>query len=198
MDELKNNRAPLLCYVKLCATFQSNWWIHPGNWKRPIRVKIGEIFLSLVTLKFNGWPWKTTWALFYVTSSFVHHFIAIGESKLELQSGNVRSGQNWRICCSLLPWNLIGYLSYILQALYIVSSPYMWNQTGVKLGFHLCDLDHWPLMLTFCMNITSANGNNSWKFHADTMKHSKKKRCDGRTDEQTDGLNHSVELLSRS
>ena len=24
----KNNRAPLLCYFKLCAAFHSHWWIH--------------------------------------------------------------------------------------------------------------------------------------------------------------------------
>ena len=23
----KNNRAPLLCYIKLCASFQTHWWI---------------------------------------------------------------------------------------------------------------------------------------------------------------------------
>ena len=30
--------------------------------------------------------------LFYATSNFVHHFIAIGEIKLELQSGNAQFG----------------------------------------------------------------------------------------------------------
>ena len=40
------------------------------------------IFLSHVTLKFDRWPWKTIWNLFYVTSSFVHHLVAIGELKL--------------------------------------------------------------------------------------------------------------------
>ena len=57
---LKNNRAPLLCYFKLCASFCSHWWIQPGVavWKRSIRVKISN-FLSSVTLKFDGSPWKT-------------------------------------------------------------------------------------------------------------------------------------------
>ena len=37
----KNNRAPLLCYFKLCAAFHSHWWIHTGVTvrKRPIWVK---------------------------------------------------------------------------------------------------------------------------------------------------------------
>ena len=43
-------------------------------------------YLSLVTLKFHGWPWKTIRHLFYATSRFEHHFIAICEFKLELQS----------------------------------------------------------------------------------------------------------------
>ena len=46
------------------------------------------IFLSRVTLKCDGWPSKTIGHLFYVASSFVHHFMAISEFKLELQSGN--------------------------------------------------------------------------------------------------------------
>ena len=33
-----------------------------------------------MTLKFDGWPWKTIRHLFYATSSFVHHFKAISES----------------------------------------------------------------------------------------------------------------------
>ena len=41
-----------------------------------------------VTLKFDEWPWKTIGHLFYTTSSFVHHFIAIHVFKLELQSRN--------------------------------------------------------------------------------------------------------------
>ena len=57
---LKNNRAPLLCCFKLCASFHSYWWIKTGVTvrKRPIRVKIDD-YLSRVTLKFDGWPWKT-------------------------------------------------------------------------------------------------------------------------------------------
>ena len=46
-------------------------------------------FLSYVTWKFDGWPWKTIGHLFYTMSSFVHHIKAINEFKLELQSRNV-------------------------------------------------------------------------------------------------------------
>ena len=90
---LKNNRAPLLCYFKLCAAFHSHWWIQTGVTvrKRPIWVKI-DYFFSRVTLKFGGWPSKTIGHLFYATSSFVHHFVAISEFRLVLQSGNAQSG----------------------------------------------------------------------------------------------------------
>ena len=45
-------------------------------------------------LKFDGWPWKTIGHLSFAASSFVQHFIAIGEFKLELQSGNAQFGSN--------------------------------------------------------------------------------------------------------
>ena len=53
-----------------------------------------------------GSPGKTIGHLFYATSSFVHHFVAIGEFKLELQSGNAQSGSNSTILRAVWPWNL--------------------------------------------------------------------------------------------
>ena len=108
MNDLgKNNRAPLLCYFKLFASFRSHWWIKTGVkvWKHLILVKIDN-FQSRVTLKFDGWPSKTIGHLFYATSSFVHHFVAIGEFKMELQSGNAQSGSNSTIFRAVWPWNL--------------------------------------------------------------------------------------------
>ena len=105
---LKKNRAPLVCYFKLCAAFCSHWWIQTGVTarKRPIWVKFHD-FKSRVTLKFDDrWPWKTIGHLFNATSSFVLHFIAIGEFKLELQSGNAQSGSNSTIFSAVWPWNL--------------------------------------------------------------------------------------------
>ena len=156
----KNNKALLLYYVKLCASFQthqwiqtgvtvrkrsirvktgdflsrvtlkfdgrpwkitgclfyvassfvsfySHWWIRPGVTVRKhlIWVKIGDL-LSRVTLKFDGWPWKTIRHLLYVASSFMHHFIAISEFKLKLQSGNAQFGSKSAIFCPVWPWNL--------------------------------------------------------------------------------------------
>ena len=146
----KNNRARLLHYIKLCASFQIHQWIQTGLtvWKHSVWVKMDD-FLSCVTFKYYGWSWKiighlfhatsklcasfhshwwiqtgvtvrkrpiwvktqnwqffypcdlVIWQmtlknnrapLFYATSTFVHHSVAIGEFKLELQSGNGQFG----------------------------------------------------------------------------------------------------------
>ena len=85
---LTNNRAPVLCYFKLCKSFQSHQWIKTGVTvrKRSIPLKISDICTLMVTLKFHGWPWQTIGHFFYATSRFEHHFIAICEFELELQS----------------------------------------------------------------------------------------------------------------
>ena len=104
---LKNNRAPLICSFKNCASFYSHQWIKTEVTarRRLIQVKIGD-FLSRVTLKFDGWPCKTIGHLFYTASSFVHHFKAMGVFKLELQSGNSQFGSKSAIFCPVWPWNL--------------------------------------------------------------------------------------------
>ena len=106
---LKNNRAPLLCYFKLYASLRSHRWIQAGVTvrKRPIWVKIDD-FLSRVTLQFDVWPWKMIGHLFYATSSFVHHFVAISDFKLELQSGTPNLGQIRRVLepCDLEIWQM--------------------------------------------------------------------------------------------
>ena len=85
----KNNRAPLLCYFKLFASFRSHWWIQTGITvlKSLIWVKIYDFFEPC-----NPEIWRMTFknnrAPFYATSSFVQHFITIDEFKLELQSEN--------------------------------------------------------------------------------------------------------------
>ena len=42
---------------------------------------------------------------FYATSSFVHHFTAIGEPKLELESGKAQFRSKSVIFCPVWPWN---------------------------------------------------------------------------------------------
>ena len=83
--------------------FESCDW--PIVRKRPIWVKIGDA-LYRVTLKFDWWPWKMIGHLSFAVSSFVQHFIAIAEFKLELQSGNAHFGSNLTIFRAVWPWNL--------------------------------------------------------------------------------------------
>ena len=64
---------------------QTDWTIHRAAWSQL----------------------KTIGHLFYATSTFVHHFVAIGEFKLELQSGNAQSGSNSAIFRAVWPWNLM-------------------------------------------------------------------------------------------
>ena len=64
----------------------------------------------------------------------------------------------------------IGHLSYNQhQALCTISSyvnsNWRHDSEKAKLDLDLCYLHLWPLTLTFCMDITSVIGNNSWKFH---------------------------------
>ena len=92
--------------------------------KRPIWVKIGDV-LSRVTFKFDGWPWKTIGYLSFAVSSFVQHFIAIGEFKLELQSGNIQFGSNSMIFRAVWPWNLTYDLKKTIGHLYYATSSSM-------------------------------------------------------------------------
>ena len=126
---LKNNRAPLLCYFKLYASFCSHRWIQAGVTVRKhlIWVKIDNFF-SRVTLQFDVWPWKTIKHLFYATSSFVHHLVAIGDFIFELQTGNAQFGSNWTIFRAVWPCNLTydlekqhGTSTMLFQALCIIS-----------------------------------------------------------------------------
>ena len=81
------------------------------------------IFLSRVILKYDRWSWKIIGHLFYAAWSFVHHFIAMGEFKLELQSGNTQFGSKSMIffsCVTLKfgrwPWKPIGHLSQAISS----------------------------------------------------------------------------------
>ena len=180
---LKNNRAPLLCCFKLCASFHSHQWNLAGVTvrKRPIWVKIdGFFFLSSpVTLKFDRWPWQTIGHIVYATSSFVHHFKAIGKLELTYSPETPNLGQNRLFFLAMWPWNLTDDLDRapLLNNIKLCAQfhHHMWIQPGVTVRKRLScvlntsDLDLWPLTLIFCMDVTFVSGNNSWKFHDDTM-----------------------------
>ena len=103
LEKLKGTSSSLhqaLCII-LNPSVNSNWSYCPEM------LNSGENQRFIVpSSKFDWWPWKTTGHLFYVASSFVHHFIAIGEFKLKLQSGNAQFGSKSVIYCPVWPWNL--------------------------------------------------------------------------------------------
>ena len=113
-------------------------------------------------------------------------------------------GQNRRL---FVPWNLeiwqmtlennrVPLLCHIKRC--ATFHQHMWIQTGVTVlkrlnwVFDLCNLELWPMTLTFCMDITSININNSENFNMIRWwEHSEKvwqtdRRTDGRTYRQTD------------
>ena len=100
------------------------WKLRPAY--SPETPNIGDV-LYRVTLKFDGWPWKTIGHLSLAVSSFVQHFIAIGEFKLELLSGNAKFGSNSTIFRAVWPRNSTydlekqkGTSTMLLQALCII------------------------------------------------------------------------------
>ena len=206
---LKYNRAALLCCFKLYASFHSHRWIQTKVTvrKRSIRIKIGD-FLSLVTLKFDGWPWKTIGHPFYATSSFVHHFVAISELKLESQTGNTQFGSKSMIFepCDLEIWwmtlknNRAPLLCYFKLCASFRS--HWWLQTGVTVrkrpiwvkfdDFFISvtlTLDLWPRPFAWTSLLSLViTPENVMKIR--WWEHSQKGVTDGRTDRQTDWTIH--------
>ena len=80
-----------------------------SNWSySPEMPNLGQIrrFFEPCDLEIWRMTLKTIGHLFYATSSFVQHFVPIGEFKLELQYGNAQSGSNLTILKASWPWNL--------------------------------------------------------------------------------------------
>ena len=157
-----------------------------------------------MTLKFDRWPWKTIGHLFYATSSFVHHFVAIGEFKLELQSGNANLGQIRRFLepSDLEIWwmTLKNNRAPLLSNIKLCASfhRHMWIQTGVTVRKRLSwvltsvtltfDLWLWPFAWTSLLSLVITPENFMmirWWAHSQK----------GVTDRRTDGKYHSLSCL---
>ena len=140
---LKNNRTPLLYYIKLCVSLQLHRWIQTRVTVRKysIRVKIGD-FLSRATLKIDGWHWKIIGHLSYATSSFEHHFIAIGEFKLDLQSGNAQYGSKSTIFLNFVNLKFDEWSCKIIGHLFWTTSGFVHHFIDIcefKLELHQTD-----------------------------------------------------------
>ena len=165
-----------------------------------------------MTLKFDRRPWKTIGHLFNATSSFVHHFVAIGDSTLELQSGNAQSGSIRQFLepCDVEIWRMTlknnrAPLLCCFQLCAWFHRP-MWIQTGVGVRKRLSwvltsvtltfDLWPWPFAWTSLLTMVIAPENFMmipWWEHGE--KCVTDGRTDGQTDGQTDGLNQSYSCL---
>ena len=160
-------------YSPETPNFGLNWWI----------------FVPCVTLKFDRWPWKTRGHLFYATSSFMHHFVAIGEFKLALAI--VRKRSIW-VFLAFWPWNLMDDLEKnwtpFLSSVKLCASfhRHMWIQTGVTARKWLnwvltCDLDLWsrPFAWTSRLSIV-ITVENLMEIH--WQEHCEKGMTDGQTE----------------
>ena len=135
----------------------------------------------------------------------MHHFIAICEFKLKLQSGSAQFGSKSSIFWPVWSWTLIDDIEkqWGTSSLLLQFCPYfnnhLWIQTGVTILKYpnwgqnlLWPLWPWPLTSDsdLCMDFTFVNGDYSWQFHGDMMAETYLKRCDRQTDRCTDRTVH--------
>ena len=155
---LKNNRAPLQCYFKLCASFRSHWWIQtgvtvrkrPSNWSySPETPNLGQIrrFLEPYDLEI----WRMT----------------------------LKNNRAPLLCCfQLCAWF---HCHMWIQTGVRVRKRLSWVLTSVTLTF---DLWPWPFAWTSLLTMVITPENfmmiRWWE-------HGEKGVTDGRTDGQTDG-----------
>ena len=126
---LKNNRAPLLCYLKLCASFCSHWWIQTGVTvqKRPTRVKFDN-FLEPCDLEI----WQMT-----LNRANLRDLIAVAGLVILLK---LDSNHQFFSPCDLEIWwmtpknNRTPLLYYIM--LCASFQIHQWIQTGVTVRKH--------------------------------------------------------------
>ena len=108
--------------------------LHSGNAQFGSK---SAIFLSLLTLKFDGWPWKTIEHLFYTTSSFVHHFNPSMNWNWSYSPETLNLGQNRQffVPCDLEIWSMTLKNNRVplLSCFKLCASfnSHQWIQTGV-------------------------------------------------------------------
>ena len=160
MDDLeKQDDTSFILHQALCIIskrcMNSNWSYSPETLNSVQKRRL----LSRETLKFDRWPWKTIGHLFNIASSFVHHFIAIREFKLELQSGNVQFGAKSLFFWAVWPRKFeddiekqsLAYHHHMwIQTGVMVQKRLNWVLTSVTLSF---DLWLWPVAWTSLLSV---------------------------------------------
>ena len=110
----KNNWAPLLYYIKLCASFQNHWWIQTGvtAWKRSIRVKKKSMIFRLwwMTLKNSRAPPLCYFKLgaSFHSRDFFYIWVTARKRPICVKVGDFLSHLTLKF--DTWPWKIIGHL----------------------------------------------------------------------------------------
>ena len=156
----KNNRAPLLCYFKLCASFRSHWWIQ--TWVT-VRKRLSWVLTS-VTLTFDLWSRPFVWTSLLSLVIIPENFMMIRwweHNQKGVRDGHTDRQTDWNIhiaAWSQLKTNITWYItncaSFMIQhiVLYFINHTYMhllqflkWKQKYrqiVIFAHHLDDVFH--------------------------------------------------------
>ena len=169
-----------------------------------IRVKT-SIFLT-------KWPWNLTDDItkqygapfpchFKLCGSFHSHLwiqtgITVRKRSVSVQIADISA--HVTLIFGKWPQKIIGHLchaprSYVCQfiAICVFKLELCAGNTQIGAKFFL-SLWPWSLSLTYCMDITFVNDNNSWKLHDNPMAGNCEKVIDGQTHQQTDRLTYRI------
>ena len=132
MNDLEKHKAPLLYYIKICASFQIHWWIQTGVTVRTcsIRVKIGDFFVPCY-LEIWWMTWKNNRAPlpYYIKlgAAFQSHWHLQTGVTVQKRSIRVKIGDffcpGWLIKLTYDIEKQKGTSSILHQALCIISNP---------------------------------------------------------------------------
>ena len=199
--------------IKLFASFHIHWWIQTGvtvseNVKFVSKWTIFvpcDLDIWWMTLKNNKAPSPDLFHVLYIISyplvnsnrSYCPETPNVGPNRRFLSYVTLKFDR-WQ-------WKTIVHLFYATSicvhhfvAICEIKLE-LWSrksQNWDKICLDLCDLHLWPLTLTFCMDITFVNGNNSWKYHGDTVTGTLWKRRHRRTDRRAVLTDTRTEVFS--
>ena len=151
---MKNTVCSILTYsffvysIVINVIWYNGW--HLTSWISQSTLQNSQVSVRQPTRETNG--------------SYMHHFVAIGVLKLDLESGNTQFASNSTIFRAVWPWNLTGDLekqlgtsSMLLQALCIIweplvnsnlsYSPETPNLGQIRRFLEPCDLEIWRMTL---------------------------------------------------